>query len=66
MKLMTSGKVNLCKECGLSALRYSQARSLATAVINPLTAPYAVGQNAKWANRLKKLPDPEGEGFGLD
>ena len=58
MKMYTSGKVNLCKECGLSALRYSQVRSLATAVINPLTAPYALGQNARWASPTEEPPRP--------
>jgi hypothetical protein len=66
MNVYTTGKINLYKECGLSMLRYNQVRSLATAVINPFTAPYAVGQNMKWATRLKRLPDSVGEGFGLD
>jgi hypothetical protein len=58
MKLYTTGAVNVCKECGLEMIRVCQIRSAATAAINPLTAPYAIGQNLKWASRLKKLADP--------
>jgi hypothetical protein len=56
--LHTSNEVSLCKECGLKLLRQCQVRSTLTAYANPFFAPYAIGQNAKWASRLKKLPNP--------
>ena len=54
-------RVALCKECGLTILKGSQARSgVGVATLN-LFAPYALAQNQKWIARIKKLPDPSYE-----
>jgi hypothetical protein len=49
---------SLCKECGLDVLRQSQVRTAAGAVMNPLYGSYALGLNATWQAKLRKLSDP--------